>query len=142
MLQQLEQQVGCGCPYCGVKMSRGTFRPTRDHLHPRSKGGILDPGNKVIVCLPCNQAKGDLTIHEFLAALTYYRDPRARHVRRFIEGMSLYFQGRLRILVVSYEERASYPRVVYQRRVPKPRRYPEATLVPDVEERMAPALGM
>ena len=139
---ELENKLGCGCPYCGVPMGRKRFSPTRDHMIPRSRGGTLEPGNKVIVCMPCNLSKGDLTIHEFYQALVSYRDPRAKHVARFIEGMSIYFQGRLRIPQVTPAVRATYPRMRYRRRLPKPSFAKKPAVPDDIDEQMSPAMAM
>lgn len=114
-------------------MGNRTFRPTRDHMTPRSRGGTLEYGNKVIVCEPCNYAKGNLDIYEFCRVLTEDLDPRAFYVARFIRNMSAYFEGRLRIPQVLREIRVVYPNVRYFLQPPEP---------DEIDEPMAPAFGM
>jgi len=58
--------------------------PSRDHIRPRSKGGTLVPGNRAIVCTPCNIEKGSRSIWSFLARLTAAGDRRAVIVAQFI----------------------------------------------------------
>jgi len=50
---ELVAAIGRPCAYCGDPMAA----PTRDHIHPRSKGGTLAHG-KVLACLRCNGDKG------------------------------------------------------------------------------------
>jgi hypothetical protein len=38
-----------------------------DHVHPRSRGGTDRVSNLVLACVPCNQAKGNQPVEEFLA---------------------------------------------------------------------------
>lgn len=45
------------CFYCGKLVDRD--EATIDHVVPLSKGGPNAPGNKVIACHKCNQAKAD-----------------------------------------------------------------------------------
>ncbi len=49
------------CAYCGA-----TEDLTIDHIRPRSKGGETNASNCVTACRACNQAKGSLSINEFL----------------------------------------------------------------------------
>ncbi|NTG86182.1 HNH endonuclease [Agrobacterium rhizogenes] len=51
------------CVYCGD--IEGPFH--FDHLFPRSRGGSDKPDNIVIACAPCNLAKGDKTLLEWMA---------------------------------------------------------------------------
>lgn len=62
------------CWYCGVQTwpsnggggaaRRDTF--TRDHIHPRSKGGgLIGRTNVVPACFACNAGKRDRTLEEF-----------------------------------------------------------------------------
>lgn len=44
----LARARGRKCSYCGFPMLGGLSRPTRDHCHPRAKGGQLTDGNRVI----------------------------------------------------------------------------------------------
>lgn len=51
------------CAYCaGIFHSREL---TRDHIHPRSKGGPDSWMNCVTACKACNQAKADKWVHDF-----------------------------------------------------------------------------
>jgi len=52
------------CVYCGAKNTPLEV----EHIHPRSKGGINRVSNLTIACVPCNQAKSNLDIREFLAS--------------------------------------------------------------------------
>lgn len=64
------------CFYCGIETYQHRLtdgeRPhpqmrTKDHLHPRAKGGGNNcMGNTVVCCFKCNQEKGDKTYLEFL----------------------------------------------------------------------------
>ena len=48
------------CRQCGVVNDWGTERQlTLDHIYPRSKGGPSLMENATILCLRCNNAKGD-----------------------------------------------------------------------------------
>ncbi len=77
---------GRPCPYCGKEMRLNKPRhPTRDHVKPRSKGGKLKPGNKLIVCRPCNGDKGSKTLKEWVERLTALEDPRAGVVQNLID---------------------------------------------------------
>lgn len=55
------------CYYCRDKLHVGNR--TRDHIIPKSKGGILSKTNKVFACKTCNFSKGSLTIEEWLFKL-------------------------------------------------------------------------
>ncbi|KZY66691.1 MULTISPECIES: HNH endonuclease [unclassified Oleiphilus] len=50
------------CMYCGQHFSRLSL--TRDHIHPRSRGGKDVWTNVVSACKPCNQRKGARTPEE------------------------------------------------------------------------------
>lgn len=57
------------CSYCGISIPEKNI--TRDHVYPKSKGGIL----KTPSCGPCNQAKEDmLPIEWALYAMEYGLD--------------------------------------------------------------------
>lgn len=56
------------CAYCGDPFSKWKPR-TVEHVMPKSQGGIRSKKNKIIVCIQCNQLKGDMTINQFLQAL-------------------------------------------------------------------------
>ncbi len=51
---------GYKCAYCG----RSDLPLTIDHIVPKSKGGEDVWENMVTACLPCNNKKGDRTLHE------------------------------------------------------------------------------
>jgi 5-methylcytosine-specific restriction endonuclease McrA len=75
--------IGSPCPYCGQPMAF----PSRDHLHPRSRGGALtDIHNRVIACARCNADKGSLSIRRWLIRLAATCDVRAAVVAKFISG--------------------------------------------------------
>ena len=69
------------CVYCGADISK---RASIDHIVPVIRGGTSDPENLQLVCLRCNQSKGDLSHEEFLEKLKRIkvdiqrRDERAR----------------------------------------------------------------
>jgi len=72
------------CFYCGIKLVQFTFSRgandgavvpdnarTKEHIVPKSKGGIREPDNLVWSCRRCNNEKGSLSIGEYRAALAY-----------------------------------------------------------------------
>ncbi|MGP3917111.1 RNA-guided endonuclease IscB [Nonomuraea sp. 10N515B] len=54
---------GRQCAYCGVS----GVPLNLDHIHPRSRGGSDRVSNLTVACVPCNQAKGNQPIDDFLA---------------------------------------------------------------------------
>ena len=50
------------CAYCGAK----DVPLEVEHIIPRSRGGVSSPGNLTLACVPCNRAKSNLDIKEFL----------------------------------------------------------------------------
>lgn len=59
----LHAKWGNACSYCdatGVSLNI-------DHLQPRSRGGSDRISNLVLACIPCNMAKGNRSLHAFLA---------------------------------------------------------------------------
>jgi 5-methylcytosine-specific restriction endonuclease McrA len=50
------------CQYCGRRVTLASG--TRDHVHPRSRGGRDVLANVVTACAPCNQRKDDRTTVE------------------------------------------------------------------------------
>ena len=58
------------CFYCDIKFTE-EVKKTKDHVDPLSKGNKLD-GNRVYACRPCNFAKGNMTLEEFIQT-QYYR---------------------------------------------------------------------
>ncbi len=51
------------CAYCGAKDTPLEV----EHIQPKSKGGSNRVSNLTIACVPCNQAKSNLDIREFLS---------------------------------------------------------------------------
>jgi len=51
------------CPYCFGPLG---LDPHADHIHPVSKGGLAVITNYVFACRPCNQAKRDLSLTQFI----------------------------------------------------------------------------
>lgn len=51
------------CFYCGIKLNENNR--SRDHVHPRSRGGLGKRYNLVPACLPCNGAKGTKSINVY-----------------------------------------------------------------------------
>ena len=51
------------CAYCGAQ----SVPLEQDHVQPKSKGGSNRPSNFVPACHPCNQAKSNQSVEEFLA---------------------------------------------------------------------------
>ena len=57
------------CAYCG-----GHFNPSqlsRDHIHPKFRGGLDEWTNVVTACKPCNQKKGCKTLKDSSMELIY-----------------------------------------------------------------------
>ncbi|MCM2428673.1 RNA-guided endonuclease IscB [Streptomyces sp. RKAG337] len=53
---------GRACTYCGI-----TGVPLNiDHIHPRSRGGSDRVSNLCVACIPCNQAKNNIPVEDFL----------------------------------------------------------------------------
>ena len=83
---ELSEYNGRPCPYCGDQMLIGSAkRPSRDHKLPRSRGGTLTNGNRLIVCAPCNNDKDDMTLEEFARYLSRRCDPRAGLVWNLVD---------------------------------------------------------
>jgi 5-methylcytosine-specific restriction endonuclease McrA len=83
----LQMHHGRSCLYCGFEMLRGhPSRPTREHIVPKSKGGDLNPENRLVVCAPCNGDKGDLTLENWAHKLTRRGDPRASLVWEIVHA--------------------------------------------------------
>lgn len=72
------------CLYCGVAVSRKVGQPgsppkmlggqltwpfTQDHIIPKAKGGCNDRRNLAPACGPCNGARGNMDLLEFLQQL-------------------------------------------------------------------------
>jgi hypothetical protein len=55
------------CAYCGASgVGPGSVPLNVDHIHPRSKGGSNRVSNLALSCIPCNQAKDNRSVEEFL----------------------------------------------------------------------------
>ncbi|MPZ33033.1 MAG: hypothetical protein GEV13_18920 [Rhodospirillales bacterium] len=77
---------GSPCPYCGEPMVGPDRWPTRDHIKPRRFGCTLDDAsNRAVVCEPCNNDKGSLTLRRFRNRLRRVGDARANRVHAFRE---------------------------------------------------------
>lgn len=57
------QKWGRKCAYCGV----ANVPLEVDHIQPRSCGGSNRPSNLTLACVPCNKAKDNQDIKDFLA---------------------------------------------------------------------------
>ena len=68
------------CAYCGKTFPESKL--SRDHIHPRSKGGPDTWMNVVTCCARCNQKKDDKTLTEAGLTLLYapYIPSRAEHL--------------------------------------------------------------
>ncbi|MBD2002323.1 MULTISPECIES: RNA-guided endonuclease IscB [Cyanophyceae] len=62
--QYLLEKWGRKCAYCGVE--NVPFEV--EHIQPRSKGGSDRISNLALACHPCNEAKGNQDIRDFLAS--------------------------------------------------------------------------
>jgi 5-methylcytosine-specific restriction endonuclease McrA len=58
--------------------------PSHDHIKPRSRGHTLAGGNRAVVCVPCNVAKGSRTLSQVLYRLARAGDRRAAQVEAFL----------------------------------------------------------
>jgi hypothetical protein len=62
--EYLLAKFGRTCLYCGA-----TNTPLNiDHVHPRSRGGSDRVSNLVLACIPCNQAKSNQPVEEFVTS--------------------------------------------------------------------------
>jgi 5-methylcytosine-specific restriction endonuclease McrA len=57
------EKWGRKCAYCGAK----DFPLEVEHIKPRSRGGSNRPSNLTLSCIPCNQAKGNQDVQNFLS---------------------------------------------------------------------------
>ena len=51
------------CWYCGKEMEPSKL--TKDHVFPRSKGGVNEMDNIIMVCKTCNSSKGNMDLFEW-----------------------------------------------------------------------------
>jgi 5-methylcytosine-specific restriction endonuclease McrA len=61
--EYLLEKCGRKCAYCGAE----NLPMEIDHIHPRSKGGSNRVSNLTLACAPCNQAKGNQDVKQFLS---------------------------------------------------------------------------
>ena len=55
------------CVYCEARgVGPGAVPLNLDHVHPKSKGGSDRPSNLVTSCVPCNQAKDNMWVEDYL----------------------------------------------------------------------------
>lgn len=54
------------CFYCGSRLD--VSNRSRDHVHPRSRGGLGKRYNLVPACKPCNESKGNKAVNVFRRA--------------------------------------------------------------------------
>lgn len=59
------------CWYCGKEMEPSKL--TKDHVFPRSKGGVNEMDNIIMVCKTCNSSKGNMDLFEW-----YFRNALVR----------------------------------------------------------------
>ena len=72
LFEDVYARDGGRCVYCGIPARRpgpGVKRApdlaTLDHVHPRSFGGPLTPGNLVLACSACNNERGTVEAEAF-----------------------------------------------------------------------------
>lgn len=84
------------CHYCRARLAPKDR--TRDHVIPRSRGGLTIPDNLVWACKRCNEAKGDrLPTHDckvcrkaarvHLAALGLFAEPERSRLMAKVAGL-------------------------------------------------------
>ena len=61
------------CWYCGKEMEPSKL--TKDHVFPRSKGGVNDMDNIIMVCKECNSSKGNMDLFEWYATVRHVWPP-------------------------------------------------------------------
>jgi hypothetical protein len=66
--QAIYDRDGRRCVYCGAEEQPG-LPLTLDHVIPVASGGLTRPDNLVTCCEPCNQAKGQLLLRQYLQVL-------------------------------------------------------------------------
>lgn len=57
---------GFKCYICGTELGLISKNATIDHVVPTSRGGLSTFDNMRLCCDPCNNAKGDLLLEEYL----------------------------------------------------------------------------
>lgn len=78
---------GKRCAYCNEVMdvNNPARLPTRDHIVPRSQGGINGASNYVGACRSCNEDKAAKRLDAWARELLATGDRRAAIVARFVE---------------------------------------------------------
>lgn len=71
-----------GCAYCFGPVTAANL--SLDHATPQQRGGGIDPPNLVVCCAPCNEAKGQLMVAEYLALLLTIQAWPADVAKRFL----------------------------------------------------------
>lgn len=70
----LVSRHGKKCWYCGVPFK--SFKEVEvDHIVPTSRGGSKILSNFAIACVPCNRAKGNMSLENFLHWLRRPKSP-------------------------------------------------------------------
>lgn len=92
------EQLG-RCKYCGEALTRETI--SADHAVPRSKGGPTSRQNIKAACIPCNMAKGSMSVAEFMEAIA--RPPEGASIHIWLA----WSRRRLRIRVDRFRDRLS-----------------------------------
>jgi 5-methylcytosine-specific restriction endonuclease McrA len=78
------------CPYCGVQLDT---QPHLDHILPVQRGGPSIPWNMVYVCIPCNRAKRDLSLMEFIDTdYARRKEMRAGEVAKRLRNLDKYVE--------------------------------------------------
>ncbi len=67
------------CPYCKCVIAEGSHR--LDHIYPVKLGGLSIPENLVWVCEPCNAAKRDRGLSDFLISQGHPVEPVLQRLR-------------------------------------------------------------
>ena len=100
----LKAQKQLSCCYCGkanlqIKSKSREKLATLDHKVPLSKGGSkYDPGNLVVSCVTCNNAKDNMPYDTFMKDRHYLRiKPRIRKLAKAFRK------------IIKEEDRAIYP---------------------------------
>ena len=57
------------CWYCEKEMRPNKL--TKDHVFPKSKGGVNDMNNIIMICKECNSSKGSLELFEWFATVRH-----------------------------------------------------------------------
>lgn len=68
--EDIQWPNGYLCAYCGREFDDTSIIKTKDHIIPKSRGGVNDITNYVCSCSNCNLVKADLHISVF-ASIVY-----------------------------------------------------------------------